>query len=166
MENIFQFFENFSLSRAIQLLQSPFVLPQIQEIQNMKTSEIELPSNKNFGFFFTIVFVIVAAYLFRSGPSFWSHIFAVISFGFLALTLINADLLLPLNKLWMRFGILLSLIVGPIVLGLIFYGLFTPIAFFMRLSGRDELRLKYEKKPSYWISRNEPIKSGSFKLQF
>ncbi len=71
-----------------------------------------------------------------------------------------------INKLWMRFGILLSMIVGAIVLGLIFSGLFTPIAFFMRLSGRYELRLKYEKKPSHWTLRNEPIKSGSFKLQF
>ena len=51
-------------------------------------------------------------------------------------------------------------------LGVIFFGLFTPIAMFMRLSGRDELRLKFTQKASHWISREEPIKSESFKHQF
>jgi len=58
------------------------------------------------------------------------------------------------------------MIVSPIVLGIIFFGLFTPIAFFMRLSGRDELRLKLSKKASHWVSRSEPLKSESFKQQF
>jgi hypothetical protein len=73
---------------------------------------------------------------------------------------------LPLNKLWMRFGLLLAMIVSPIVLSTIFFGLFTPIALVMRLSRRDELRLKFYKKQSYWIVRREPIKSESFKHQF
>ena len=85
---------------------------------------------------------------------------------FLLITLIKSDALLPLNKLWMRFGLLLGMIVSPIVLGVIFFGLFTPIAMLMRLSGRDELRLKFTQKASHWISRGEPIKSESFKHQF
>ena len=80
--------------------------------------------------------------------------------------MIKSDALLPLNKLWMYFGILLGMIVSPIVLGIVFFGLFTPIAMFMRLSGRDELRLKLTQKASHWISRSEPIKSESFKHQF
>ena len=66
----------------------------------------------------------------------------------------------------MRFGLLLGIIVSPIVLGIIFFGLFTPIAMLMRMSGRDELRLKSVQKTSHWIKRGEPIKSGSFKHQF
>ena len=85
---------------------------------------------------------------------------------FLLVTLTKSDALLPLNKLWMRFGLLLGMIVSPIVLGVIFFGLFTPIATLMRLSGRDELRLKYTQRASHWISREEPIKSESFKRQF
>ncbi|MDC0141186.1 SxtJ family membrane protein, partial [Pelagibacteraceae bacterium] len=68
--------------------------------------------------------------------------------------------------LWMRFGFLLGIIVNPLILGIIFFGIFTPISFVMKLSGRDELRLKFNKKPSHWISRNELIKSESFKQQF
>jgi hypothetical protein len=66
----------------------------------------------------------------------------------------------------MRFGLLLGMIISPIVLGLIFFCLFTPIAILMRISGRDELRLKLNRKVSHWIRRGEEIKSESFKWQF
>jgi hypothetical protein len=66
----------------------------------------------------------------------------------------------------MQFGLLLSKIVSPIVFGIIFFGLFTPIAILMRLWGRDELRLKFKRKTSHWISRSEPIQADSFKQQF
>ena len=132
----------------------------------MKFSEIELPSNQKFGFFFTFVFVVVAAYFFYSAKVMWAYAFTLASLIFLVITLVKSDALLPLNKLWMRFGLLLGTIVSPIVLGIIFFGLFTPIAILMRLSGRDELRLKFTQKASHWISRNEPIKSDSFKHQF
>jgi len=93
-------------------------------------------------------------------------VFSAAALVVLLVTLIKSDALLPLNKLWMRFGLLFGMIVSPIILGVIFFGLFTPIAMLMRLSGRDELRLKYAQKASHWISRGEPIKSESFKHQF
>ena len=132
----------------------------------MKFSEVELLSNRKFGFFFTFVFAVVAAYFYYSASLSWAYVFTVIALIFLLITLIKSDSLLPLNKLWMRFGLLLGMIVSPIVLGIIFFGLFTPIAMLMRLSGRDELRLKFTQKACHWISRGEPIKSESFKQQF
>ena len=132
----------------------------------MKFSEIELPSNQKFGFFFTFVFVMVAAYFHYSANVSWAYVFIAMAMIFLLVTLIKSDALLPLNKLWMGLGILLGMIVSPIVLGIIFFGLFTPIAMLMRLSGRDELHLKFTQKTSHWISREEPVKSESFKYQF
>ena len=132
----------------------------------MKFSEIELPSNKKFGFFFTLIFAAVSAYFYNSENMTWSLVFVAISFIFLLITMISDSLLLPLNKLWMRFGFLLGIIISPLVLGLIFFGLFTPIATLMRLSGRDQLRLKFYNKSSHWILRSDPIKSESFKNQF
>ena len=132
----------------------------------MKFSEVELPSNRKFGFFFTFLFAVAATYFFYSVKITWAYVFFALTFVFLITTLIKSDSLLPMNKLWMRFGLLLGMIVSPIILGLIFFGLFTPIAILMRLSGRDELRLKFSRKPSHWILRNEPIKSESFKNQF
>jgi hypothetical protein len=132
----------------------------------MKFSEIELPSNRKFGFFFMFVFSAAAGYFYYSANISWAYVFVAVASTFLLITLIKSDALLPLNKLWMRFGLLLGMIVSPIVLGIIFFGLFTPIAMLMRLSGRDELRLKFTQKASHWISREDPIKSESFKHQF
>ena len=125
-----------------------------------------LPSNRKFGYFFTAVFWIGAIYAFYMSSYIWLFILSAIGLIFCCVTIIKADILLPVNKLWMKFGILLGIIVRPIVLGIIFFGLFTPIAILMRLSGRDELRLKLIKKPSHWILRDETIKSQSFKHQF
>ena len=132
----------------------------------MKFSEIELPSNKKFGFFFTFIFAAAAAYFYNSENMTWLLVFVAISFIFLLITMIRDSLLLPLNKLWMRFGFLLGMIISPLVLGLIFFGLFTPIATLMRLSGRDQLRLKFSNKSSHWILLSDPIKFDSFKNQF
>ena len=127
---------------------------------------IQLPSNKSFGYFFTFLFALVGAYFYYSVYVTWAYVFIASSLIFLLITIIKSDALLALNKLWMRFGILLGRVVSPIVLGIIFFGLFTPIAMFMRLIGRDELRLKVNHKPSHWITREEPIESESFKQQF
>lgn len=132
----------------------------------MQLSEIQLPSNKKFGFFFTFVFAVASAYFYNAISASLSYVFGLTSLLFLIISAVKAEILLPLNKLWMRFGHLLGMIVSPIVLGIIFFGLFMPIAIVMRLSGRDELRLKFIKKPSHWIPRNDPLKSESFKQQF
>ena len=112
------------------------------------------------------VFVVVATYFYFSANVTWAFVFITAASIFLLVTLLKSDVLLPLNKLWMRFGLLLGMIASPIVLGITFFVLFTPIAVFMRLVGRDELRLKFTQKASHWISRGEPIKPESFKHQF
>ena len=132
----------------------------------MTLSEIELPTNRNFGFFFTFVFGLAGAYFYTTDSISWAYSLSLASVIFLVVTVVKADILLPLNKLWIRFGLLLGMIVNPIVLGIIYFGLFTPVAFGMRLSGRDELSLKFNKKSSHWISRNEAIQSDSFKNPF
>lgn len=132
----------------------------------MKFSDIELPSNKKFGFFFTFVFAILAFYFLFIGSILWTQGIAILAILFLLITVTIPQVLLPLNKLWMRLGLLLGMIVNPIVLGIIFFGLVTPYGVVMRMFGRDELRLKFTKKSSHWISRSESIKPDSFKNQF
>ncbi len=132
----------------------------------MRFSEVEHSSNRKFGFFFTLVFIFAAAYFYVNGSLTWVYSFFAAAVMFFVVTIVKAEILLPLNKLWMRFGLLLGMIVSPIVLGVMFFGLFMPIAFLMRLSGRDELRLKFKNRASHWISRSEPIHAKSFKNQF
>mgnify|MGYP001472697067 CR=1 FL=1 len=132
----------------------------------MRFSDNELPSNRKFGFFFTFIFAVVAAYFYYSTNMGWAYVFVASAFVFLIVTFAKSDALLPMNKLWMRFGLFLGMIISPIVLGLIFFGLFAPIGALIRLGGRDEMRLKFSRKGSHWIKRSEPIKSESFKNQF
>ena len=133
----------------------------------MKFSEIELPSNRKFGFFLVFVFASVGVYChYISNAAEYAIIFGVGASIFLLVTLLKSDVLRPLNKLWMHFGVLLGTIVAPMVLGIIFFGLFTPTALVARFGKRDELRLTLIQKSSYWISRSELIKSESFKHQF
>ena len=132
----------------------------------MKLPETELPSNKKFGYFFTVVFTIVASYFYFNKSLNLTYLFGVVATFFILVTFLRDDLLLPLNRLWMRFGLLIGMIISPIVLGLIFFTFFSPVAIFMRILGRDELHLKYKKKSSYWILRDDSIHSDSFKRQF
>ena len=110
----------------------------------MNLSDIELPSNRKFGLFFTAIFLIAASYCYYVNSITWLYTFGVISLVLFLVTLIQADFLLPFNKLWMKFGLLLGMIVNPIVMGVIFFGIFTPVAIFTRFLGRDELRLKFK----------------------
>jgi hypothetical protein len=76
---------------------------------------------------------------------------------FLLVALVYPRLLNPLNKLWLKLGLLLYKVVNPIVLGLLFYLTIMPIGFIMRAFGKDFLRLKRDSSASsYWIDRTPP----------
>ena len=133
----------------------------------MNLSEIKLPSNRKFGFFFSSVFFFAGLYLYILDIAIAAYALISLCVLFIIVTLLNADLLLPFNKMWMRFGLLLGKIVSPIVLGFIFFGIFTPISLAFRLFGRDELRLQFKQKTSHWIPRVSPdTKKDVFKRQF
>ena len=102
--------------------------------------DIKLGSNRSFGIVFSIVFLLIAIYplINSDGLRVWSLIIAII---FLVLGLINSKILTPLNKLWFKFGILLGRIVSPVIMGLIFFLVVTPIALIMRIIGKDLLNL-------------------------
>jgi len=133
----------------------------------MLSSEIKIPTNRKFGFFFTAVFTLVGGYFLNQNSFVAAYIFLFLALAFFLVTMIKADFLLPLNKLWMHFGLLLGKVVSPIVIGVIFYFLFVPIGIFMQIIGRDELKLKVKKLPSYWKPREEDtLSSTRFKDQF
>jgi hypothetical protein len=126
-------------------------------------SEVNKSSNKNFGIVFFIVFLLIAIYpLTYSGEiRLWS---IIISFIFLILALLKSKILTPLNNLWFKFGIFLGKIVSPLVMGVIFFFVVTPIGIIMKLLGKDVLNLKYNSNETYWIEK-KGIKS-KMKNQF
>ena len=133
----------------------------------MNRHNSNLPSNRKFGFTFAVIFLFISIYLFWAQHYMQSTLCAITSFVLFAVTLINDNLLLPLNLLWSKIGNLLGKVISPIVLGIIYFGLFTPIAFLMRLAGRDELKLKKQESESCWqISDSAPPDKQSFRQQF
>ena len=132
----------------------------------MRELKIKLPSNKKFGYFFTFLFALVTTYFFNNSVEVWAYFFLIVAVIFFIITITKAEILSPLNKIWMRFGLMLGLIISPLVVGLIFFCIFTPLAFLMRLSGRDELRLKIKNKTSHWIPRDELRQGDFFRRQF
>lgn len=132
----------------------------------MEYTELQLPSNRKFGIFFTVIFLILSSYFWYLGNVIEASCFAAMSALFAIISIYKAKLLLPLNKLWMSFGFLLGKIVSPLVIGIIFFALFTPIAVIMRLFGRDELRLRFRSKESHWINREISMQPKFFRNQF
>ena len=127
-------------------------------------SKIKISSNRNFGLVFFVVFLIVSLWpVINNEPiRVWS---VIISLIFLVLGLINSKMLTPLNKLWFKFGMILGALIAPMVMGLIFFLVVTPIGLILKLFGKDLLNKKYKsKKSTYWIKRDNPI--GSMKRQF
>tara|TARA_B100000900_G_C20570152_1_gene712904 strand:- start:1443 stop:1844 length:402 start_codon:yes stop_codon:yes gene_type:complete len=127
---------------------------------------IALPPNQKFGYFFTLVFLITSIYSYFRENNMVFYVLGACSIVFFIVTLLKAEILKPLNKLWMGFGLVLGMIVSPMVMGVIFFMIFTPIGILMRLFGRDELLLQFKAKSSYWIKRHEDIHSNSFRRQF
>ena len=135
----------------------------------MKSFEnLKLPSNRKFGFFFTSVFALLGTYFLKEESNSIAYVMFAITVLFFLTTLIKSDALLSLNKLWMRLGLLLGTIASPIVLGIMFFGLFTPMSLLMKLFRRDELRLKLvADRKSHWKKRNvDDAQTNTFKHQF
>lgn len=133
----------------------------------MNLDDIELPSNRKFGLLFAIIFTLAGIYFYVNEIVAAFYVCAVAAVGLLVAVALKPAILLPANKIWMRFGLLLSMIVGPIVLGVLFFGIFTPIAMIMRLFKRDELNLSFSTKRTHWQKRSQPmISKDSFKMQF
>ena len=121
-------------------------------------------SNKSFGIVFFIVFLIIGLYplINQDGIRIWAIIVSLI---FLVLGLINSNLLTPLNKLWIKFGILLGNIISPLVLGIIFFLVVLPTGLLMRILKKNFLGLKFDKNlKSYWINKEKHL--SSMKNQF
>ena len=125
--------------------------------------DVKISSNRSFGIVFFVVFSLIALYPLSYGGEIriWSLIISLI---FLILGLLNSIILAPLNKIWFKFGILLGKIVSPLIMGIIFFLVVTPIGLIMRLFGKDVLNLKYNNNKSYWIEKSGP--KSKMKNQF
>tara|TARA_B100000886_G_scaffold57849_1_gene35571 strand:- start:127 stop:510 length:384 start_codon:yes stop_codon:yes gene_type:complete len=124
---------------------------------------IKIGSNRSFGVVFFIVFLLIALYPTVNSEEIriWS---VIISLIFLVLGLLDSKILTPFNKIWFKFGTLLGRVISPLVMGMIFFFVVTPIGLIMRIFGKDVLNLKYNSNKTYWIEKTGP--KSKMKNQF
>ena len=121
-------------------------------------------SNRSFGLLFFIVFIAVGLWPLTKSEE--ANIYLIlISLFFLIFGLINSKILSPFNKVWIKFGEILGLIIAPIIMALVYFIILTPISLIVRIFGKDLLGLKFLKKQdTYWIKRVKKL--GTMKKQF
>lgn len=115
--------------------------------------DMPLPSNRVVGLVFAVVFLVIGVLPLAGGGV--VHYWALATgTGFAVMALLFPSLLTPLNRAWMAFGMMLHRVVSPLALGIIFFGVITPTAIFVRLTGKSPLRLRFDREAStYWIAR-------------
>ena len=123
----------------------------------------QIISNRSFGIVFFIIFLIIGLYPLTNASyvSVWA---LIISFIFLFLGILNSRALTSLNVIWFKFGIFLSKFFSPLIMGIIFFLIVTPIGLIMRFFKKDLLNLKFNKDKSYWIKKTGP--KSKMKNQF
>ena len=113
-------------------------------------------SDKIFGLVIGLVFILIGLWPLLAGkpPLWWSFGLSGIM---VVLAMVRPTVLGPFNRLWTKFGELLSKIVNPVLLGFIFYGVVTPIGWILRLFQKNPLNLKWDAQAkSYWVERQPP----------
>ena len=129
--------------------------------------DVKMGSERGFGIVFAVVFALIGVW---PAVSIWRPRFdpamlrwwsLAIAMAFLAVALVYPAALRPLNKAWFLFGMLLSKVMTPIVMGLLFVLTVVPTGLIMRLRKRDLLNLKLDRTAkSYWIKREPPGPPG------
>jgi predicted membrane metal-binding protein len=124
-------------------------------------------SDRSFGLVFAVVFALIALFpLWWGGPvRIWA---LVVAGAFTAAALLAPAVLRPLSLLWFRIGLLLHRVVNPLLMAVLYFGVFTPMGLVLRARGKDLLNLRRDPdRASYWIAREPPApKPGSMSKQF
>ena len=134
---------------------------------NLTPAPTSESSERSFGALFAGVFVLVGAWPLIAGsdPRWWAF---GVALAFALAAIIRPSILRPLNRAWLALGRLMHRVVSPLVMSAVFFLCVTPIAWIMRLRGKDILSLA--RRPdlaTYWIKREpSPPASETMKNQF
>jgi Saxitoxin biosynthesis operon protein SxtJ len=132
-----------------------------------RAEDVRASSDRSFGFVFAGFFALVAIVRWwrDQGGAPW---FALAGLAMLAIALIRPSVLAPFNRLWTKLALLLSRIMNPVIMGVLFFLVVMPIGLVMRVLGKRPLALEMDREAkSYWIERAQPAPlPGSMKNQF
>ena len=131
--------------------------------------EIKPPSNRTFGGFFASIFLIGA--ILQVVFEFQEKLVPVtvgIGLLFAIVSMFASNLLQGLNHGWFKIGLLLAKISNPLILGVMYLVIITPVAIIRRKFGQDPLRLCNGSGRTFWIDRNQDTRQIDewFKSQY
>ncbi|MBM3579630.1 MAG: hypothetical protein FJX34_02510 [Alphaproteobacteria bacterium] len=115
---------------------------------------------------FGLIWALIFAFFFLK-KIFFPLLFLLLSVGFLIISLLRPQLFVQIGfyQNWVKFGNILGRVNGFLISAILFYGIFTPTAFALKLLKKDLLK----KKPnpaatSYFIDRDS--QPGDMRNQF
>lgn len=111
-----------------------------------------------------VFFLVIALYPLLSAEPLrkWALVPAA---AFVSLAILFPKALSMLNRGWTRLGLLISAIVSPVALGVLFFGVITPYGWLMKMAGKISIPTRFDAEAeSYWVVR-EPVGPAPESLQ-
>jgi len=125
----------------------------------MEKGEMMINSNGSDKELRTFAFTLFCALGFLGGFVLWQKgetgfLLWIIGMVILSMGLLRPRLLGPIHQGWMGISFLMGFFMTHLILALMYYLVFTPMALVMRALGKDPLRLKHDRNAkSYWLKR-------------
>jgi len=127
---------------------------------------VEIGSSRSFGLVMGAACLVIAGIGFWAGSAYW-FVWAGTAVALGGLAWLWPRVLYPLNRLWFWFGLALHKVVNPVVMGVLFFAVVTPISILMRLVGKRPLALEFEPDASnYWVQRGSALQPGPMTKQY
>ena len=130
---------------------------------------VEVPQRvdlRKFGLVMAAVLALVSGYLWYKDAMDPAQVVFFVAGGFLIVGLVLPVVLTPIYFPWMWLARILAFVNTHLLLGFVFYTLFTFIGLGMRLLGRDPLDRKIlPDSDSYWQRRESPLLSREHYLR-
>lgn len=134
--------------------------------ENVSRRSVEIGSNRSFGVVMGVGCLVLSGLGFWVGSAYWP-IWTGAAAVFGSLALLWPRLLSPLNRVWFWFGLALHKVVNPLVMGVLFFVVITPIGLLMRLAGKRPFGLRFEPDTSsYWVTRGSAPQPGPMTKQY
>ena len=142
-------------------------LTWIEYVMVQTTGKLTDKELRNFGLLtggiIAILFGLFLPWLLAVGLPYWPWVLASLLAG---TALIRPGALHPVYKLWMKFGMIMHRITTPLILGILYYMVITPIGIFMRIIGHDSMARHFDKNGKTYRITSDARKPESMERPF
>jgi hypothetical protein len=123
-------------------------------------------SDRNFGLFLSFIASCLVVYFIITKNQIFSIVFFSLHLTFLVVSIKFEKFLVVPNHLWFKLSQLLGRISNPMILGIVYLILVTPMALILKIFKRDKLNLNNDFIKSNWNLINSDSNKLNFRNQF